>query len=178
MGGCPRVDSRGLIPVGVDAETGALLPFDPDEGGPFFAIAGPRRSGRSTALGAMGRWAAAAGWEVFCVPASKRSPLAGAGRAGNRVLILVDDAQHLDDSSMLEAVLATDAQISIAMAGPPTQASQGDAVGLGRLDSDWLTTPRPGCGVLGIADEPILARVPMGVAHDAHTWSLRPVAGI
>ncbi|MCP3910906.1 MAG: hypothetical protein GY713_08145 [Actinomycetia bacterium] len=118
------------------------------------------------------------------------------------MLILVDDAQHLDDSSMLAAVLATDAQISIAMAGPPdslrsrsglfrslpaitsgllpapTQASQGDAVGLGRLDSDWLTTPRPGCGVLGIADEPILARVPMGVVHDAHTWSLRPVAGI
>lgn len=78
-----RPDSLLLpLPVGVDVDTGDVAWVDAGEDGPVFAVAGGRRSGRSTALASIATMASRAGWQVIAVAGSRRSPLAAAPAEG------------------------------------------------------------------------------------------------
>ena len=111
------------LPVAVDTQTGEWAWIDAVDDGPVFAVAGPPKSGRSTAMATMARLASRAGWSVLNVRLSRRSPLATwddpaitrqvaaeelaaalDARDGN-VLVLLDDLQRLTSYDPLEAAL-------------------------------------------------------------------------
>ncbi len=120
--GCVPLDSLDLparfdrtpafVPVGIGDDRLATVGFEL-HGGEHALVAGPARSGKSTALLVMAQLAAAAGARVVAV-AGLRSPLAAAGclddlaagvdglaaaldPSGEATLVLVDDADQLDD---------------------------------------------------------------------------------
>lgn len=72
------------IPIAVGGDTLAPYPLDAIEHGPGLLITGPRRSGRSTVLETMARYALAHGWQVAAVTprASPLRALTGAGFLG------------------------------------------------------------------------------------------------
>ena len=92
----------GLVGVGGDELTG----YGPDlsQGVPAFVIAGPRRSGRSTALAAMARSLLAAGARIVLVT-PRPSPLRRlAGQAGVAASF---DSRGLDGGALAAALAAT-----------------------------------------------------------------------
>jgi DNA segregation ATPase FtsK/SpoIIIE, S-DNA-T family len=92
----------GLVGVGGDELTG----YGPDlsQGVPAFVVAGPRRSGRSTALAAMARSLLAAGARIVLVT-PRPSPLRRlAGQAGVAASF---DSRELDSSALAASLAAT-----------------------------------------------------------------------
>jgi S-DNA-T family DNA segregation ATPase FtsK/SpoIIIE len=106
--------SRSKLPVliGVDNLNGEATWIDAAECGGSFFIAGPRKSGRSSALMAVGLYARHLGWDVVGIAASPNSPLHEPAcpfdvvplshlddrleHAGSPLMVLIDDAPRLE----------------------------------------------------------------------------------
>ena len=107
-----RLPSRDLLRLGVAGDAAQVVTLDPWRGGGRWLVAGPPRSGRTTALCTVLAEAVRLGLPVV-VAAPDRSPLhAAAARSGvpairpadavvpdlHRTLVLVDDAPAFDDT--------------------------------------------------------------------------------
>ncbi len=120
----------------VVVETGELAWFDGEDDGPVIGVMGPPRSGRSTALLALGRLAKEMGYEVCALPLSRRSPLGQppadcVDRVVERgdlpsltptsrpCVVLIDDLHRWDGGAdELEALLKEPAGLVVAVSGP------------------------------------------------------------
>ena len=125
------------LPVGLSTDDGDWLWVDADDDGPVFAVVGPPKSGRSSALAAIARLAKMQGHGVLNVGLSRRSPLATSTdpalarraeprcvgealeRMPGRVVVLFDDLQRLVDAAPIEAALAHRDRVMLVVAGPP-----------------------------------------------------------
>lgn len=118
--------SPGWALVGVGGDDAVPMGVDLLRDGPAFVVAGPPRSGRSTALATMGRWLSRQGRNVVVV-SNRRSPLRGLLADQPRVLsclgpadgpqlsaaiaacpdlvVLADDAETLHDTSVEQPLL-------------------------------------------------------------------------
>ncbi len=122
------------LPIGLELDSGDWAWLDAIEDGPVLPIAGPPKSGRSSALLAIAGFAADRGWDVITVVHSRRSPLAAAendelgcrcsadelgialDKTTGRVLVLVDDVQRLADQDLLQPAIDADGRALIAIA--------------------------------------------------------------
>ena len=146
------------LPVGVDTQAGDWAWIDAADDGPVFAVAGPPKSGRSSAMAALARLACRLDWSVVNVTLSRRSPLASwddpaisrhvapedlaealQARRGN-VLVLLDDLQRLSSYEPLEAALSEGSRVLLVVSGPPD--FLGSRLGMLR------TFPMAGAGLL------------------------------
>jgi S-DNA-T family DNA segregation ATPase FtsK/SpoIIIE len=120
----------------VTVETGALAWFDGEDDGPVIGVTGTPRSGRSTALLALGRLAKELGYAVVAVPLSRRSPIRNASsdcidrvatrdelstfRPSGPTVVLIDDLNRWDGAAdELEALLKGSEDVMVAVSGPP-----------------------------------------------------------
>lgn len=205
----PPPDALIPVLVGLSAESGDALWIDLAAEAPGFVVAGPRRKGRSTALLAMARSALAAGVSVVAV-APKKSPLAtlagspgvlavlGANDiaaadlaglcSGERILVLVDDADQIDPyhQSLTNLVQQARPGLAVVVAGPteflknqmsgyiagvrrhksglvlcPDSPYDGSLIGAGNLDRASLFAAPAGRALLGLAGDMTLIQVPM-----------------
>ncbi len=125
------------LPVGVGADDGEWLWLDASDDGPVFAVTGPPKSGRSSALAAIGRLASMQGLPVLNVALSRRSPLTSAadpwlshrvspdqlgdaiGAAAGTLVVLIDDLQRLTEPTCIEAAMAHRGRVLLVVAGSP-----------------------------------------------------------
>jgi hypothetical protein len=168
-------------------DTGEVVWLDPLEDGLAYRIMGPPKSGRSSALVAVGVLARACGWDVVCAAASRRSPLpahpAFSGRAvpveelaevvGNGVtrptVVLVDDAHKLDDDYPWRKLTAVESASVVTFVAGATEA-------LARTLGVMRTLNAPG----GVALMPARPRDAdaVGVRLIDDEWLVQPLPGI
>ena len=149
------------LPVGLSTDDGDWLWVDADDDGPVFAVVGPPKSGRSSALAAIARLAKLQGHGVLNVGLSRRSPLATSTDAAlgvraepgcvaaalermpGRVVVLLDDLQRLVDPTPIEAALTHRDRVLLVVAGPPDLLSSRTGVlrGLPNATSGMLLAP-------------------------------------
>lgn len=134
----PPADFAQPLPMGLEVETGEMVWLDNAEDGPVVAVIGPRKSGKTTALHALARWASELGWFVVAVPMSRRSTIAGAPEVdmtieasqleevmekrdqSRPVLVLLDDIHRYRGTDTDFACLTEpQADVMVAMTGPP-----------------------------------------------------------
>ncbi|MEP7115689.1 MAG: FtsK/SpoIIIE domain-containing protein, partial [Ilumatobacteraceae bacterium] len=125
------------LPIGIGTDDGEWLWIDAEDDGPVFAVTGPPKSGRSSALMTIARLAAKQGMPVINVTLSRRSPLASSddpvlaqriephdlaaalSQTPGRVVILLDDLQRLADASCIEAAMEHRQRILMVVSGSP-----------------------------------------------------------
>jgi S-DNA-T family DNA segregation ATPase FtsK/SpoIIIE len=176
----PPVGSAAVV-LGLGGDELGPISVDLLESGPGFVIAGPPRSGRSSALGTVGSQLRARGWQVLAVTA-RPSPVGAFAEAAfdaddpgfeaaadgaKRLAVLVDDAELVSDSvagRVLDRLTRTarDARRLVIVAGTTEELSvgfRGFAVDARKSRAGLLLSPRsPYDGeVLGI-------RLPKGTA--------------
>jgi S-DNA-T family DNA segregation ATPase FtsK/SpoIIIE len=189
--------AAGHVLLGVGGDSSAPVGIDVFAGDARWLIAGPPRSGRSTALAAILTQARAYGWPTL-IAAPQRSPLVGAGEAqgvdvvrpdgpfpelaaGQPRLILVDDSEAFADSVngvRLEelAQRAGDGRTAVVVSGRADDVAmvyRGLVATVRRSQSGLLLRPAPGDGdLLGVKLARVRTNWPPGrgvlVAHQPH----------
>jgi len=157
------------LPIGVGGDTLELLGLDAVEHGPGVLIAGPRRSGRSTALRLLAEAATERGWPVVVIT-PRQSPLRESGafftpdsdrdevtaavaalREAEHSLLVVDDLELLGLDGWLPDLIANHVtelrdQASLVVAGGSIEdlvgVYRGPAVALKKSRSGLLLSPQ------------------------------------
>jgi DNA segregation ATPase FtsK/SpoIIIE, S-DNA-T family len=133
----PPAHAIAPIPIGVSIDDGEWLWADADDDGPVFAVTGPPKSGRSTALAVIARTAAMYGIPSLNVVLSRRSPLShtdapelatrvepahlgdALGATSGRVLVIIDDLQRVTDGALFDAIAPHRHRVLTVVAGSP-----------------------------------------------------------
>lgn len=125
------------LPTSLDTDTGDWAWIDAADDGPVFAVVGPPKSGRSTAMAVMGVLASEQGWTVVNATTSRRSPLSTTSEpvlanrcdpdelgdvmesTSGRVLVLIDDLQRVEKADGIEAALGHRDRMLMVVASSP-----------------------------------------------------------
>jgi S-DNA-T family DNA segregation ATPase FtsK/SpoIIIE len=187
VAGARPAASAQLIALGVRPDTGEVVWLDPLEDGLAHRIVGPPKSGRSSALAAIGVLAHSCGWDVVCAAASRRSPLpahpalargavpvdelpelVGSGVVRPTV-VLVDDVHKLDDEYPWRKLTAVESAMVVTFVAGATES-------LARTLGVMRTLHAPG----GVALMPARPRDAdaVGVRLIDDEWLVRPLPGI